>query len=409
MSDSGFLEKLLNGAAVEWLPLEKVTKYEQPTKYLVETEQYDDSFSTPVLTAGKTFILGYTDECTGIYPASASPAIIFDDFTTAKKWVDFDFKAKSSAMKMITSGDDRRFNIKYIFHWLSMLPSGLVDGDHKRQWISNFSRKKIPIPCPDEPAKSLAIQTEIVRILDAFTELTAELTSELKARKRQYNYYRDRLVALEPSDVAWKRLDEIGEFIRGKRFTKADYVEDGISAIHYGEIYTHYGAYAYETLSKVKDDLADVLRYAEQNDVVIAGVSETVEDIGKAVAWLGDEKVAIHDDSFAFRHRINPKFIAYAMQTDAFHKEKAKHVSRGKIKRLLIDGIKEVRLPIPYPNDSERSLAEQARIVAILDKFNTLTTSLSEGLPHEIELRNRQYEYYRELLLSFPRPEAAEA
>ena len=78
--------------------------------------------------------------------------------------------------------------------------------------------------------------------------------------------------------------------------------------------------------------MATSLRYAESNDVVIAGVSETIEDVGKAVAWLGKEKVAIHDDSYAFRHNMNPKFIAYAMQTDAFHDQKAKYVSSGKIK-----------------------------------------------------------------------------
>ena len=266
---------------------------------------------------------------------------------------------------------------------------------------------KIPIPFPNDFKKSMEVQKEIVRVLDTFTELTAELTAELSARRKQYNYYRDELLSFEGRNIEWKTLDEIGEFIRGKRFTKADYVDEGVSAIHYGEIYTHYGVFAYETLSKVRSDMADALRYAEQNDVVIAGVSETVEDVGKAVAWLGEEKVAIHDDSYAFRHAMNPKFIAYAMQTNAFHDQKAKHVSSGKIKRLLIDGIKKVKLPVPYPNDPEKSLAEQARIVAILDKFNTLTTSLSEGLPREIELRQQQYEYYRDLLLSFPKPEEA--
>lgn len=405
MKKLDFLEKLLAGAKVAWLPLGKVTDYEQPTDYLVSSSEYSDRFVTPVLTAGKTFVLGYTAEEFGIYKASTNPTIIFDDFTTANKWVDFDFKAKSSAMKMITSRDKDRFHLKYIYYWLNTLPSGVADGDHKRQWISTFAQKTIPIPCPSDPVKSLAIQEDIVRILDRFAELTAELTAELEARKTQYKYYRDKIIAFESGDVAWKSLDEIGEFIRGKRFTKADYVDDGISVIHYGEIYTHYGVYAFETLSKVKSELADSLRYAEKNDVVIAGVSETVEDVGKAVAWLGDEKVAIHDDSFALRHTMNPKFIAYAMQTDAFHSEKAKHVARGKIKRLLIDGIKKVRLPIPYADDPEKSLAEQARIVAILDKFDTLSTSLSEGLPREIELRNRQYEYYRDLLLSFPKPE----
>lgn len=206
-------------------------------------------------------------------------------------------------------------------------------------------------------------------------------------------------------EVEWKTLAEIGEFIRGKRFTKADYAEDGISAIHYGEIYTRYGVWTSHALSKVRFDMADSLRYAKPGDVIIAGVGETVDDVGKAVAWIGNEKVAIHDDSYAFRHSMNPKFISYVMQTAAFIDEKAKHVSRGKVNRLLINGIEKVRIPIPYPDDAEKSLAEQARIVAILDKFDALTNSISEGLPREIALRQKQYEYYRDLLLSFPKPE----
>src|SRR5574344_2389759 len=102
------LEKLLDGVEVGYFPLGEVTTYEQPTAYLVKSTNYNDKFQTPVLTAGKTFILGYTDETTGIYKASINPVIIFDAFTTANKWVDFDFKAKSSAMKMITSQDDTK-------------------------------------------------------------------------------------------------------------------------------------------------------------------------------------------------------------------------------------------------------------------------------------------------------------
>jgi type I restriction enzyme S subunit len=184
-------------------------------------------------------------------------------------------------------------------------------------------------------------------------------------------------------------------------------VDDGISAIHYGEIYTRYGVWTDHAVSKVRSDMEGSLRYAEPNDVVMTGVGETVEDVGKAVAWIGKGNVAIHDDSYAFRHSMNPKYIAYAMQTAAFIDEKAKHVSRGKLNRLLIDGVAKVRIPIPYPNDIEKSLVEQARIVAILDKFNALTNSITEGLPREIELRQKQYKNYRNLLLTFPRPEAA--
>jgi type I restriction enzyme, S subunit len=121
MSSKTFLEKLLDGVAVEWMPLGDLTRYEQPTNYLVTAQDYSDEFSTPVLTAGKTFILGYTDEVDGIYKGSASPVIIFDDFTTANKWVDFDFKVKSSAMKMITSSDEDKALLKYVFYWLNLL------------------------------------------------------------------------------------------------------------------------------------------------------------------------------------------------------------------------------------------------------------------------------------------------
>ena len=404
MSGMTFLEKLLDGAEVEWKPLGDVTRYEQPTPYLVRSKNYSNDFKIPVLTAGKTFILGYTNEDEGIYFASKSPVIIFDDFTTASKWVDFDFKVKSSAMKMITTNENSRVRLKYIYYWLKTLPNELADGDHKRQWIANFINKKIPIPCPNNPQKSLAIQSEIVRILDSFTELTTELTTELNLRKQQYQYYRDKLLRFEEGEVEWKTLGDIGKFIRGKRFTKADYTEDGINAIHYGEIYTRYGVFTDHTYSQVKKEKANSLRYAEPGDVVITDVGETVEDVGKAVAWIGDKKVAIHDHCYAFRHSMNPKFVSYCMQTSTFKSKKARYIARTKVKTLLVNEFSKMEIPVPYPTDLKKSLAEQARIVAILDKFDMLANSISEGLPREIELRQQQYEYYRDMLFNFPKP-----
>ncbi|MBX3010418.1 MAG: restriction endonuclease subunit S [Caldilineaceae bacterium] len=388
MSYLSFMEKLLDGGAVEWKTLGEVTEYEQPTKYLVKSPNYSDGFAIPVLTAGKTFILGHTDETEGVYKASEYPVIIFDDFTTANKWVDFDFKAKSSAMKMITSKDESEVLLKYVYYWLNTLPNELSEGDHKRHWISNFSNKQIPIPPP-------VIQAEIVRILDTFTALTAELTAELTAREKQYTYYRDQLLTFAEGEVEWKTLGEVGEFIRGKRFTKADYVDNGVSVIHYGEIYTQYGVSTNHAISQVRADMASSLRYAEPGDVIFTDVGETVDEVGKAVAWLGSEKVAIHDHCYAFRHPMNPKYISYYMQTTVFIAEKAKYVARTKVNTLLIKGFSQIRIPIPSP-------AEQARIVAILDKFDTLANSISAGLPREIALRQQQYEYYREQLLSFP-------
>ncbi|HAU5635953.1 TPA: restriction endonuclease subunit S [Citrobacter amalonaticus] len=193
-------------------------------------------------------------------------------------------------------------------------------------------------------------------------------------------------------------LREIGEFIRGKRFTKADYVDNGVSVIHYGDIYTKYGISTTQALYQVRADMASSLRYAQPGDIIITDVGETVEDVGKAVAWLGNNKVAIHDHCYAFRHTMNPKFISYYMQTTSFIAEKAKYIARTKVKTLLVNNYSKIAIPVP-------PLEEQDRIVTILDKFDALTNSVTEGLPREIELRQKQYEYYRDMLLNFPQPE----
>lgn len=172
---------------VEYKKIGNVAEYEHPSKYLVKSTDYNDDFETPVLTAGQTFVLGYTNETDGIYPASKeSPVIIFDDFTAAFKWVDFPFKAKSSAMKMITAKEN--VLIRYLYHLMGFL--NYSSDEHKRLWLSLYSEFEIPVP-------PLPVQREIVRILDNFTALTAELTAELTARQKQYEYYRDKLLTFK--------------------------------------------------------------------------------------------------------------------------------------------------------------------------------------------------------------------
>lgn len=251
-----------------------------------------------------------------------------------------------------------------------------------------FRGIKIPVP-------PLAIQREIAEILDKMDKLQAELEAELEYRSRQYAYYRDSLLRFdEESGVPWAAMGEVGEFIRGRRFTKNDIVSDGIACINFGEMYTHYGAFADEVVSRVRKDLAPSLRFASTGDVVLATVSETVEDICKAVAWLGDEDVAVHDDCFLYRHTLNPKFVAYFLQTSSFHVEKAKYVARAKVKRISGASLAKIKIPVPPAK-------EQERIVAVLDKFDALVGNLSIGLPAEIAARRQQYEYYRDKLLTF--------
>ena len=150
---------------VQFMTFEEVCDYEQPGKYIVESTNYSDYYATPGLTAGQTFILGYTDETEGIYQASKSnPVIIFDDFTGAFKWVDFPFKVKSSAMKLLTPNG--KALLRYIFHYMGCL--NFSSDEHKRLWIATYSKFKIPVP-------PLEVQREIVQVMDSFKRLTEEL------------------------------------------------------------------------------------------------------------------------------------------------------------------------------------------------------------------------------------------
>lgn len=197
-----------------------------------------------------------------------------------------------------------------------------------------------------------------------------------------------------PKGVPLKALGEIGAFTRGRRFTKEDVVEKGLPSIHYGEIYTHYGTWALSAVSNVRSDLREQLRFARPGDVVVAGVGETVEDVAKAVAWLGNEDVAFHDDCHAFRHDQDPKYIAYAMQTFDFHAQKNKYVARAKVKRLSGESLAKIKIPVP-------PLPVQQEIARVLDNFADLEARLAVELAAELEARRKQYSYYRDSLLTF--------
>jgi len=114
----------------------------------------------------------------------------------------------------------------------------------------------------------------------------------------------DLIERLCPDGVEFRALGELGEVFRGRRFVKTDYVEEGIGAIHYGQLYTHFDTKAVDVITRVREDLRPNLRFVKPGDVVIAEVGETVEDVGKAVAWLGTEEVAIHDGCYGLRHNM---------------------------------------------------------------------------------------------------------
>ncbi len=161
----------LSGFNEKWQikKLGELLSYEQPTKYLVKVAEYHDTFGIPVLTAGKTFVLGYTSEETGVY--NNLPTIIFDDFTTASRYVDFPFKAKSSAMKMLRQRDEE-IDLRFVWEKMQLIRFPL--GDHKRYWISEFRELEVTMPSPEE-------QNAIAAIL---SDLDAEIAA-LEARRDQ--------------------------------------------------------------------------------------------------------------------------------------------------------------------------------------------------------------------------------
>ena len=365
---------------VEYKKIGKIANYEQPSKYIVESTDYNDAFDVPVLTAGQTFILGYTNESTGIFRASKlNPVIIFDDFTGAFKWVDFSFKVKSSAMKIITASND--VSIRYLFHVMGFLHYS--SNEHKRLWIGIYSEFEVPVP-------PLEIQREIVRILDNFTNLTAELTAELTARKAQYSYYRDKLLTFE-SRIQLLPLKDIAKFSYGytdkaqehgdTRFLRiTDIAEDGTMKPE-GAKYI-----------LLNDESKKYL--VKKGDLLLARTGATY---GKTL-YVPDNSPAVYA-SFLIKieldnSKISNRYYWHFSKSNQYRRQAEKLVSKGGQQQFNTNAVERVVVPVP-------PLDVQNRIVNVLDNFEKICSDLNIGLPAEIEARQKQYEYYRDKLLTF--------
>ena len=370
---------------VEYKAIGEMVDYEQPSKYIVNSTKYDDSCSIPVLTAGQTFILGYTNETEGIYEASKeNPVIIFDDFTAAFKWVDFRFKVKSSAMKILTVKSDLT-TIRYVFHVMGFL--NIQSDEHKRLWISNYSQIKIPVP-------PLEVQREIVHILDSFTLLTAELAAELAARQKQYEFYRDKWLAFNETVPRVKLSDIAIEMYRGNGIKREQVTTEGIPCVRYGEIYTSYNVLFSECKSHT--DLASINnpKYFEYGDVLFAITGESIEDISKSIAYMGNEKCLAGGDIVVMKHNQDPRYVAYALSTKDAIKQKGMGKVKSKVVHSSVPSLKNIEIPLP-------SMEVQKQIADRLDSYRLLCNDITSGLPAEIEARKKQYEYYRDKLLTF--------
>ena len=350
---------------VELVKLSKVLDYEQPTKYIVKTTNYDNNFKTPVLTAGQTFILGYTHETDGIYTATKeNPTIIFDDFTTSFHWVNFSFKIKSSAMKMLRVKTSKAEDtlLRYVYHCMKNINYEPVD--HSRQWIGKYSEFLIPLP-------PLPVQEEIVRILDNFTELTEELTEELTARKKQYEYYRDSLLTFS-DEVEWKKLSEVTSVTIGEFVHQNKQSPDGKYPVFNGGI-SNTGYYnEYNNLA---------------NKIIISARGANAGFVNRMFVnyWAGNScySVSIKDEL-----KANWNYIYYVLKQN--QNKFVYNQQTGSIPAISKKQVESFILPLP-------PLPVQEEIVRILDNFTELIAELTA----ELTARKKQYEYYRDKLLTF--------
>ncbi|HHV8635772.1 TPA: restriction endonuclease subunit S, partial [Escherichia coli] len=270
MSELSYLEKLLDGVEVEWSNLGNLcdifTGGEAPQKHIKGDTPTSD-YQYPIYGNGAE-IYGYADsyrigqDAVTISSIGANTGTIY--FRKA-------FFTPIIRLKVVIPKHSWLLP-RYLFHYLSSQTINSKSSSVPNMNASDVKKLSIPIPCPNNPEKSLAIQSEIVRILDKFTALTAELTAELNMRKKQYNYYRDQLLSFDNEDVPHLPMGQkdIGEFIRGGTFQKKDFMDAGVGCIHYGQIYTYYGTYTKKTKTHISAALAKKCKKAQKGNLIIA-------------------------------------------------------------------------------------------------------------------------------------------
>lgn len=390
---------------VEWKTLGKVCEFKRGNSITEATAVCGD---IPVIAGGQqpayyhnvfnrngeTIVISGSGAYAGFVSYWTQPIFVSDAFSIAAK--------------------DNCMIPKYLYYYLKHIQNAIhaTKRGSGTPHVRPASIADFPIPVPP-----LVIQEEIVKILDKFSLLSAELEAELESRKKQYDYYRNRLLSFDssslptnlrntseneakiekgyyPFSITWKKLEEIGTMTKGTGILKSDFVETGFPCIHYGQVHTIFQTFTYTNKTFISENLARKCRKAQPGDLIIASTSEDIEACCKATAWLGKEPVAVSGDAHIFSHNQNPKYIAYLFQTEMFRQQKKSCARGAKVIRVKGEDMLKFSFPIP-------PIEVQNEIVRVLDKFETLVTDLSAGLPAEIALVQQQYEYYRNKLLTF--------
>ncbi|ENX8384775.1 TPA: restriction endonuclease subunit S [Neisseria gonorrhoeae] len=392
------LIEMIQTAPVEWKPLGEVLVRTKGTKITAGQmkEMHKDNAPLKIFAGGKTFALVDFDDVPD-KDIHREPSII----VKSRGIIEFEYYDKPFSHKnemWSYHSVNKHIYIKYVYYFLK------TQENYFRNIGSKMQMPQIATPDTDNykiPIPSLETQQKIVKILDKFTELEATLEAELALRKRQYRYYRDLLLDFDNQigggiadgyqcrlkNVVWKTLGEVAEYSKNR------ICSDKLNEHNYVGVDNLLQNREGKKLSGYVPSEGKMTEYIV-NDILIGNIRPYLKKI-----WQADCTGGTNGDVLVIRvtdEKVNPKYLYQVLADDKFFAFNMKHAKGAKMPRGSKAAIMQYKIPIP-------PLPEQEKIVAILDKFDTLTHSVSEGLPHEIALRRKQYEYYREQLLAFPK------
>lgn len=289
-----------------------------------------------------------------------------------------------------------QINIKFVFYYFEILKEDLkriASQSGNMPIVSLAKMKQLLMPLPP-----LEVQEEIVRLLDDFTAKTAELQTELnkeyEARKKQYEYYRDTLLTKNEQIPRVKLCEIATSLYRGAGIKRDQVTEKGIPCVRYGEIYTTYDTCFSDCVSHTDVKYLASPKYFEHGDILFAITGESVEDIAKSIAYLGHDKCLAGGDIVVMKHNQNPRYLTHVLSTGMARAQKSKGKVKNKVVHSSVPSIEQIEIPLP-------SLDDQQKYADILDDFYLALNKLQSELPAEIESRQKQYEYYRDKLLTF--------
>ena len=353
--------------------LGELLPYEQPSKYIVNSTEYDDNYAIPVLTAGKTFILGYTDETDNVF--DKLPVIIFDDFTTATKYVDFKFKVKSSAMKILHINQELVLP-KYIFYRLKTI--NIDHSTHKRYWIQQYSKIKIAIPTIPE-------QEQIVKQIEESLSQLDSAVATLKKTKQQLEIYRQAVLkeAFAECDSTIT-IQSVCEHVTDGDHMPPPKAEEGVPFIMISNISNHH--IQWDNTAHVGFDYYNQLdnkRKPQMGDVLY-----TVTGSFGIPVLIDFEKEFCFQRHIALlrpNEQINQEFLFYALQTPSVFKQ-AKDKATGTAQKTV--GLTVLRkIEIPFTNSIKKQMLIVEKIKQQLSMCNNIEKIVNQSLQQAESLR----------------------